>query len=91
MLKVFLCITLCLVGVHSQGPRVVIDQGELAGRVMPDKNGDNIYAFQRIPYGKPPINELRFKVKYNFKILTKNLTRCIPTFSRPSLLMDGKV
>lgn len=36
--------------------------GRLYGRVAQALNGENYYSFQGIPYAKPPVGKLRFKV-----------------------------
>lgn len=43
-------------------PTVTIEQGTLIGTTRIDHNGNTFYSFQGIPYAKPPIEELRFKV-----------------------------
>lgn len=42
---------------------VVLPAGTLSGvkEILPNGKG-NLYAFKGIPYAKPPIGELRFKV-----------------------------
>lgn len=42
---------------------VNIEQGRLRGKIDVDINGDLYYAFLGIPYAKPPIGNLRFKVR----------------------------
>lgn len=39
-----------------------IDQGCLKGKTGQDYNGRRYHSFLGIPYAKPPIGELRFKV-----------------------------
>ncbi|CAG2061334.1 unnamed protein product [Timema podura] len=42
--------------------RVRISQGELQGKKVPSKAGGEFYSFLGIPYAKPPVGPLRFKV-----------------------------
>ncbi|PSN30850.1 hypothetical protein C0J52_16131 [Blattella germanica] len=44
---------------------VKIDQGELRGKVDNTINGFKYYSFQGIPYAKPPVGSLRFKLPDN--------------------------
>lgn len=44
------------------GPMVTIEQGTLQGTIRTDYDGNVFYSFQGIPYAKPPIGDLRFKV-----------------------------
>nr|ACU00117.1 esterase [Holotrichia oblita] len=46
----------------SQNYIIEIDQGKLNGTTKYDRKGGVFYSFQSIPYGKPPVGELRFKV-----------------------------
>lgn len=41
---------------------VEVEEGSLKGTTRTDINGRTIYGFQGIPYAKPPVGELRFKV-----------------------------
>lgn len=40
-----------------------IDQGCLKGKTGVDYNGRKYFSFLGIPYAKPPVGELRFKVR----------------------------
>lgn len=51
--------------------RVKVSQGELEGALC-DYEGGNYLAFKGIPYAKPPIGELRFKVRLSDTINTDN-------------------
>ncbi|CAG9856191.1 unnamed protein product [Phyllotreta striolata] len=42
-------------------PLVKISEGKLLGTIKRDKNDGEFFAFQGIPYAKPPLGELRFK------------------------------
>lgn len=50
----------------STSPMVITPLGNLQGSSMKTKSGKLIYAFRGIPYAKPPVGELRFKVSYAF-------------------------
>lgn len=43
-------------------PVVTIKQGQLLGKTGVDYADGTYHSFQGIPYAKPPIGELRFKV-----------------------------
>lgn len=43
-------------------PIVTVEQGQLQGKIVDDYFGGKYYSFQGIPYAKPPIGKLRFKV-----------------------------
>ncbi|ODM99014.1 Esterase-5C [Orchesella cincta] len=36
--------------------------GTLKGKIQPIRGGRQVYSFTSIPYGKPPIGDLRFEV-----------------------------
>ncbi|RZC36374.1 COesterase and/or Abhydrolase 3 domain containing protein, partial [Asbolus verrucosus] len=42
-------------------PIVSISHGKLLGKIMKNIHNCDFYAFQGIPYARPPLNELRFK------------------------------
>jgi hypothetical protein len=42
---------------------VVLKHGSLKGHRLTSRKGREIFAFQGIPYAKPPVGELRFKVR----------------------------
>jgi carboxylesterase type B len=44
-------------------PIVSVEQGKLKGKISTNIRHGKFYSFQGIPYAKPPIGELRFKVK----------------------------
>lgn len=41
---------------------VKVNEGELAGTIKVNINGGQFHSFQGVPYAKPPIGNLRFKV-----------------------------
>lgn len=47
---------------NEDNPEVTIKQGTIRGTTATNLNGDIFYKFLGIPYSKPPINSLRFKV-----------------------------
>lgn len=51
-------------------PIVQTQLGALKGRIAEDYNGKSYYSFQGIPYAKPPLGELRFKVSFFKTFLT---------------------
>lgn len=46
----------------NDGPEVEISDGKLEGKYMVTRRGRKFSAFLGIPYAKPPLGELRFKV-----------------------------
>jgi len=45
--------------------KVQVAEGKLNGVVVNGYNNVRYLAFRGIPYAKPPVGELRFKVRYN--------------------------
>lgn len=45
-------------------PTVEISEGQLRGKFLEDLDGNKFYAFLGVPYAKPPVGDLRFKVRY---------------------------
>lgn len=43
-------------------PEVTIEDGHMRGQILSTKNGKSFSAFTGIPYAKPPVGSLRFKV-----------------------------
>lgn len=41
---------------------VTVEQGKLKGKTDIDSAGNVFYSFQGIPFAKPPLGKLRFKV-----------------------------
>lgn len=52
----------CVLEIYCQSPEVEIPQGKLVGDTRTNVDDGGYYAFKSIPYAKPPLGELRFKV-----------------------------
>lgn len=58
----------------NAGPKVCIENGCLSGKIMPGYQTESFEAFVGIPFAKPPVGSLRFKVStqhssvFSFKI-----------------------
>ncbi|XP_071526292.1 esterase SG1-like [Panulirus ornatus] len=62
MLAVMLAAVLSLAGVGAQNaPVVTTEEGKISGIMKRTVNGNILYAYQNIPFAKPPVNNLRFK------------------------------
>lgn len=59
LLLLFYCFTNNVTG---ENPTVTLKQGKLKGWIHKSTNNKDIYSFTGIPYGKPPLGPLRFKV-----------------------------
>lgn len=46
---------------------VAVEQGKLQGKICTDCNGKSYCSFQGIPFAKPPLGNLRFKVFHSVK------------------------
>lgn len=46
----------------DQQPLATIPLGRLEGHWMRSRNGRTFYAFSGVPYAKPPVGDLTFKV-----------------------------
>lgn len=51
-----------LLQVFCKRPVVEIKNGKIKGEIMRTPHNRTYYAFRGIPYAKPPLGELRFKV-----------------------------
>jgi carboxylesterase type B len=49
-------------------PIVTVSNGKLRGKSGKNIHNGQFYSFQGIPYAKPPVGSLRFKVKVKFYI-----------------------
>ncbi|CAG2055676.1 unnamed protein product, partial [Timema podura] len=56
----YLLLTILCRASSQDSPLVTIAQGSLIGSVMTSHCGRQFYAFQSIPYARPPVGELRF-------------------------------
>lgn len=48
-------------------PVVEINYGKLKGKLRKNYKGEEIFAFLGVPYAKPPVGELRFKVSSEYE------------------------
>ena len=74
-------------------PEVTIHQGTLRGSTGTDLRGNPFLKFQGIPYAKPPVGDLRFKVKLSAKLASlKNLQNRHPFLPKngPAFSMPPK-
>jgi len=62
----FIAVTLYLNLVHCIPQELEIAKGLIKGQILKSRNGRSYYSYTGIPYAKPPLKELRFKV-YNIK------------------------
>ncbi|PSN42539.1 Venom carboxylesterase-6 [Blattella germanica] len=63
MLRILLLLFVC-VNIHAgddSSPEVTIQQGKLRGFKLTSRKGRDFFAFQRIPYVKSPVGNLRFQ------------------------------
>uniref|UniRef100_A0AB38ZEG3 Carboxylic ester hydrolase n=1 Tax=Oncocephalus sp. TaxID=2944721 RepID=A0AB38ZEG3_9HEMI len=63
MISLYVIIKLLFLIKFIEGNQLIVDttNGKLEGREFPSNNGRICYAFNGIPYAKPPTGELRFK------------------------------
>lgn len=56
-------------------PVVKIPEGQLQGSVRENMDGGKFYAFLGVPYAKPPVGNLRFKVRI-WKTMIRTCNGC---------------
>ncbi|XP_069696452.1 juvenile hormone esterase-like [Periplaneta americana] len=61
MLRLQVLVVLAVAAAALAEDTVTLKQGRLRGHVLKSRKGRPIYAFQGIPYAKPPVGDLRFK------------------------------
>lgn len=49
-----------------ENPIVTIKDGKIQGNQKTNLNEETFYCFLSIPYAKPPVGDLRFKVIFTF-------------------------
>ncbi|XP_065332693.1 esterase FE4-like [Cloeon dipterum] len=82
-------------GVSDDRPLVTIRQGQLRGKILKTRSGNDIYTFLGIPYAKPPVKELRFQPPVpaepweGIYDATKNRSRCAQ-LKYPDMAYVGK-
>jgi hypothetical protein len=47
---------------YGDAPQVTVKQGTLQGHYLTSRNGRRFVGFQGVPYAKPPLGEMRFRV-----------------------------
>lgn len=54
-----------MVAVAASSERVVVNTGDgkISGVKLKSIKGRNFYSFQSIPYARPPVGDLRFRVR----------------------------
>lgn len=57
------CVVLYL-SVVSCEPVIKTTKGAIRGKVLKSRYGRDYYSFTGVPYGKPPVGDLRFKVVF---------------------------
>lgn len=70
--EVLLWVTLKVVmvaAVASEGYNVQLRQGTIRGTKVVEEVSRPFYTFEGIPYAKPPVGDLRFKVSYVARLI----------------------
>lgn len=65
MFSLYFLLVLFCNNVLSDEPVLKLAQGKVQGSVRENFLGGTFYSFQGIPYAKPPVGPLRFKVRFN--------------------------
>lgn len=68
------CILLLGLVVASPDPVIKISKGLIRGQNLKSRNGRGYSSFTGVPYAKPPIDELRFKVITNYSSYIYNIS-----------------
>jgi len=58
----FIAVVMYLDLVYCISQQLEITKGVIKGQILKSRNGRSYYSYTGIPYAKPPIGELRFKV-----------------------------
>jgi len=58
----FIAVMVFLDLVYCISEKLEINKGVIKGQILKSRNGQSYYSYTGIPYAKPPIGELRFKV-----------------------------
>ncbi|CAH1164857.1 unnamed protein product [Phyllotreta striolata] len=73
--------------ITMDSPIVAINEGKIRGKLSKDHDGGKFYSFLGVPFGKPPIGELRFKAPQpvesweDVKDATKDADPCYQQFA----------
>jgi len=59
---VFIAVVMYLDLAYCISQKLEITKGVIKGQILKSRNGRSYYSYTGIPYAKPPIGELRFKV-----------------------------
>ncbi|XP_014275632.1 juvenile hormone esterase [Halyomorpha halys] len=88
---------LCVVAlghlVLGQIPQVTVSQGTMKGQALKSRDGRDFFSFTKIPYAKPPVGELRFKISEKADNWTDILdaTQRVPYCYQPNQGISGIV
>ncbi|KAE8572964.1 juvenile hormone esterase [Halyomorpha halys] len=96
MLTVVLCVVAVGHLVLGQSPYVTTSQGTMRGQVLKSRDGRDYFSFTKIPYAKPPVGDLRFKIsekadKWHGTLdATKPIPSCYQTGMFPGQGISGQ-